>query len=342
LSLPKPVTIMLVGGIDSGKTSFCTFLVNEAVKENCRTGVIDADLGQSDVGPPSTVGFTSLAEPVKDLFELDAKDAVFVGSTSPSRAINSVIEALALLKEKAVASGIEFLVVNTDGWVEGEEATAYKVKLAETVGAGAVVGLQRENELAPLLEALLGVKTSVLETPQLIQPRSRERRRILRELSYKKYLKGAKVQSISLRWVKVVGSLFGVGVPLTRNWMDMLTKLFSTKPVYAEETASAIIAVLARGKAVDEENVRAAEEHFGKDVKLIREGDEEGLLVGLSDEEGRLLGIGIITAVDYPRRILKVYTPVTEKVSAICFGQIKLDKNCRETGLSTVYSSSPL
>jgi hypothetical protein len=34
-----------------------------------------------------------------------------------------------------------------------------------------------------------------------------------------------------------------------------------------------------------------------------------------------------------------VYTPVSEKVSTLCFGQIKLDKNCREIGLSTVYSS---
>ncbi|MCJ7721536.1 hypothetical protein MUO98_03925, partial [Candidatus Bathyarchaeota archaeon] len=90
LSLDKPVTVMVVGGIDSGKTSFCTFLLNAAVKEKLRTSVIDADLGQSDVGPPSTVGFNFVAEPVKDLFEIDAQDAVFVGSTSPSGAISKV------------------------------------------------------------------------------------------------------------------------------------------------------------------------------------------------------------------------------------------------------------
>jgi len=84
LSLKKPVTVMVVGGMDSGKTSFCTFLVNEAVMKNWKTSVVDADVGQSDVGPPSTVGFNFVTEPVKDLFDIDAQDAVFVGSTSPA------------------------------------------------------------------------------------------------------------------------------------------------------------------------------------------------------------------------------------------------------------------
>ena len=78
LTLEKPITILIMGGIDSGKTSFCTFLVNAAVKDNLRTCVIDADLGQSDVGPPSTVGFNFITKPIMDLFAIDAEDAFFV------------------------------------------------------------------------------------------------------------------------------------------------------------------------------------------------------------------------------------------------------------------------
>jgi len=112
-----------------------------------------------------------------------------------------------------------------------------------------------------------------------------------------------------------------------------------TRPVYYEETVTAILAVLKNGESVAEEQIKAVEEHFGKRVKVIREGDEKGLLVGLKDEGDNFLGIGILHRVDYKRRILKVYTPVSKKVSMMCFGQIKLDKNCREIGLSTVYSS---
>jgi len=339
LSLKKPVTVMVVGGMDSGKTSFCTFLVNEAVMKNWKTSVVDADVGQSDVGPPSTVGFNFVTEPVKDLFDIDAQDAVFVGSTSPSGVINRVIEGLTRLKDGVMEAGVDFLIINTDGWVEGEEAVAYKVGLAEKVGPSAVVGMQRGNELTPILDALHGVKVLVIDSPQLIQPRSREKRRLLRELSYKKYLKEAKMQSFSLSWLKVKDSLFGTGGPLPRKRLETLRDLLGTRPIYSEEAVNAILVVLGKSKAVTEEQIEAVEEHFGKRVKVIWEGDEEGLLVGLNDEEDKFLGIGILHGVDYKRRILKVYTPVSEKVSMLYFGQIKLDKNCRETGLSTVYSN---
>jgi polynucleotide 5'-hydroxyl-kinase GRC3/NOL9 len=339
LSLKKPVTVMIVGGMDSGKTSFCSFLVNEAVMKKLRTSVIDADLGQSDVGPPSTVGFSFVTETVKDLFDIDAQDAVFVGSTSPSGAINKVIEGLTQLKDRVMEADAEFLVINTDGWVEGEEAAAYKVRLAEKVGPSAVVGMQQSNELTPILDSLHGVKVLVIDSPQLIQPRSREKRKLLRELSYKKYLKGAKTQSFSIGWVKVEDSIFGAGGPLLRKRLETLVNLLGRRPLYSEETVAAIFVVLRKSKAVTEEQIKAVEEHFGKKVKVILEGDEEGLLVGLKNEEDKFLGIGILDGVDYKRRILKVYTPVSEKVSTLCFSQIKLDKNCREIGLSTVYSS---
>jgi len=339
LSLDKPVTVMVMGGVDSGKTSFCTFLVNAAVKKKLRTGVIDADLGQSDVGPPSTVGFNYVTEPVKDLFEIDARDAVFVGSTSPSGAINKLIDGLTCLKARVVNADVDFLVINTDGWVEGEEASAYKVRLTEEVGPNAVVGMQQGNELTPILDALHGVKVLVIDSPQLIQPRSREKRKLLRELSYKKYLKGAKMQSFSLSWIKVKDSIFGVGGPLPHKRLETLANLLGTRPIYSEETVTAIFVVLSKSRAVTEEHIKAVNEYFGKSVKVIREGDEEGLLLGLKDDGNNFLGIGILHGVDYKRRTLKVYTPVSEKVSMLYFGQIKLDKNCREIGLSTVYSS---
>jgi polynucleotide 5'-hydroxyl-kinase GRC3/NOL9 len=337
LSLKAPATVMVVGGMDSGKTSFCTFLVNEAVMNKSKTCVVDADLGQSDVGPPSTVGFTYVTEPVKDLFDINAQDAVFVGSTSPSGAISRLIEGLSQLKNRLTEEGVELLVINTDGWVEGEEAAAYKVQLTEKVEPTAVVGMQRENELTPILDALHGVKVFAVDSPQMIQPRSREKRKLLRELSYKKYMKGAKMQSFSLGWLKAEGSIFGAGVPLARKRLEALANLLGNRPIYAEETVAAIFAVLRNSVSVSEEQIKAAEKSFSKKVKVIREGDEEGLLMGLKDEENNFLGIGILDGVDYKRKILKIYTPVNEKVSTLCFGQIKLDRNCREIGLSTVY-----
>jgi polynucleotide 5'-hydroxyl-kinase GRC3/NOL9 len=68
----KPVIAMIVGAIDVGKTSFCAYLTNMALKEKQRIAIVDADLGQSDVGPPSTVGSCHVTKPLHDPFEIGA------------------------------------------------------------------------------------------------------------------------------------------------------------------------------------------------------------------------------------------------------------------------------
>ena len=338
LSLRKPVTVMVMGGVDSGKTSFCTFLANEALRKKWKTGIIDADLGQSDVGPPSTIGFNYITEPVKDLFEIKAEDAYFVGLTSPSGAVNKVIEGLTELKSRVLEIDLDFLIINTDGWVDGEDAAQYKIRLTEKVSPSIVVGIRQGDELTPILTALKETKVLTIDSPQLVQRRNREKRKILRELSYKKYLKQAKVQSFALSWVKVEDSLLGAGSPLALDRMEEIRNLLGTRPIYFEETLNTIFVVLRKNRSGTEEQIKRIEGSFGKKVKMIREGEEEGLLVGLQDERGKFLGIGILCGVDYKRRVLKVYTPVRENVSAIRFGQIKLDENGREIGLSTVYA----
>jgi polynucleotide 5'-hydroxyl-kinase GRC3/NOL9 len=338
LSLDKPVTVTVIGGVDSGKTSFCTFLVNAAVKEKLKTAIIDADLGQSDIGPPSTVGFNFVAEPIKDLFEINAQDAFFVGSASPSGAISKIIDGLDFLKAKVIDQAPDFVIINTDGWIEGEEASAYKVRLAKVCGSNAVVGLQQKNELNPILDALQEIKVFTIDSPQLVKPRDREKRKLLREISYKKYLKEAKMQTFSLSWIKVKNSIFGSGSQIHGKRLEVLNNLLQNKTVYSEETVATILVVL-KSKGITEEQVKAAEGNFGKRVKVILKGDEEGLLVGFKNEENNFLGIGILHEVDYKRKILKVYTPLNQKPYMLCFGQIKLNKNFREIGLSTVYSN---
>jgi polynucleotide 5'-hydroxyl-kinase GRC3/NOL9 len=48
----KPVVIMVLGTVDSGKTSFCTYLVNKLLSQKKKVAVLDGDLGQSDIETP--------------------------------------------------------------------------------------------------------------------------------------------------------------------------------------------------------------------------------------------------------------------------------------------------
>ena len=339
LSIDKPVIVMIIGGVDTGKTSFGTFLVNSAVKMNLKTGIIDADLGQSDVGPPSTIGFNIVSEPINDLFEVDVKDAIFVGSTSPSGVLDEVTFGINYIKDKLVADGVDFIVINTDGWIR-EKAAEYKTKLVKSIAPSAIVGMQAENELDEILDNLVNSKVLVIKSPKLIHPRNRETRKQLRELSYRKYMKGAKIQSLSFKWVKVRNSILGSGSPLHHNLLNILCNMLGVRIVYSEKSVNDVLVVLKKSEKIPEKRIKKAEQYCGKAIKVLWEGDEKGLLVGLLDDQNHFLGIGILDQVDYKRKILKIYTPVKMKISSLIFGHVKLNRNFQEIGLSTIYSKN--
>ena len=268
----KPVIAMVLGKVDSGKTSFCTYLINRLISEKQKVAILDGDLGQSDIGPPCTVAYAFVTKPVTDLYGLKAENAFFVGVTSPSEAVNKTIKGIALMKAEILDKAADFVVVNTDGWVEGEEAVEYKSQLAEELSPDVIFCVQQKDELAPLLVALEKFIKTTIDFPLTIRQRSTEKRKNLRELGYIKYLTDAKVKFLPLK---------------------LLT--------------------------IEEQS-----------VGLIRQGEEEGLLLGLYDSQRKFLGIGILRKVDYVRKALKVLTSVSEKPSSITLGKVRLDENLKE------------
>jgi polynucleotide 5'-hydroxyl-kinase GRC3/NOL9 len=194
----KPVTAMVMGKADSGKTSFCTHLINNLVNAKQKVTILDGDLGQSDIGPPCTVAYASITTPLTELYELKAENAFFVGATSPSEAISKTIDGLALMKAEILESTVDFVVVNTDGWVEGEEAVKYKTQLAEKLEPDLIFCIKQKDELEPLLAALMKFRKIAVASSSAVKQRIAEKRKNLREMSYAKYLTDAKVKSLPL------------------------------------------------------------------------------------------------------------------------------------------------
>jgi polynucleotide 5'-hydroxyl-kinase GRC3/NOL9 len=199
----KPVIAMVLGKVDSGKTSFCTYQINRLISEKQKVAILDGDLGQSDIGSPCTVAYAFVTKPVTDLYGLKAENAFFVGVTSPSAAVNKTIKGIALMKAEILDKAADFVVVNTDGWVEGEEAVEYKLRLAEELNPDVIFCVQQKDELAPLLVALEKFIKTTIDSPLTAKQRSREKRRNLRELGYIKYLTDAKVKSLSLKLLTI-------------------------------------------------------------------------------------------------------------------------------------------
>ena len=118
--------------------------------------------------------------------------------------------------------------------------------------------------------------------------------------------------------------------------MQRIVELLSLSPLHCEETATTVLLVLGAQQWVHRDRIKAIEEAFKKKVLVMREGDEEGLLVSLQNENGNFSGIGILSAIDYERKTMKVYTPAKGKAPTISVGQIKLDKDCGELGINPI------
>ena len=328
----KPVTAMVLGSVDSGKTSFCTYLANKVLGEKRKVAVLDGDLGQSDIGPPSTIGYAFVTRPITDLFSLRAKNAFFVGETSPSKVTNKVIAAMASLKKEVLASNAEFVVTNTDGWIEGECAVNYKIELIEELSPDFIFLIQQKDELAPFISGLEKFKKVVVESPSFIRQRDIEKRRSLRELGYIKYLANPKVLSLSLSWLKVEGNeLLDVCKTHTNaRQAGRAYGLLGMKPLHFSELGDKVCVVIGKRRWIDADNIKKLEEYTNKKVVVARKGEEEGLLAGLYDSKRKFLGIGVLQEIDYMRKTVKISTPVSGDIGVLALGMIKLDKNMKE------------
>ena len=323
--------VMVLGGVDVGKTSLCTYLVNTALKAGRSVGVIDADVGQSDVGPPCTIGFAKAAKPVLDLSELRAEHAFFLGDKTPSYMVEKALRGLEEMVKKAAEEGVDFLVVNTDGWIRGQGAAEYKKAMADIVQPKAVLALQRGEELKHILASLEEWQVKVLEISPFVKERDREVRRELRAQGYMRYLDGSKIISVQLDWVKVEGRLPGSGLRPSKERMALIRSLLGLEPLLCEEGPERITLIFDDEMMPDQEAISRLEEYMGKKVEVFKKGQEKDLLVALYDGDGRFLGIGTVVCLDYRKRAVKLFTPVKEDaITKLCVGRIRVGRDGNE------------
>jgi len=332
LSRKEPTTTLIIGEVDCGKTGFCTYLANVSLGKKSNIAIIDGDLGQSDIGPPGTIGICLFNEPVVDLFKLRFDDLRFIGVTNPSGRTDAVLDALGALKQKALEQSADLIIINTDGWVKGEGAVKYKINLVEKVAPDLVIAVQFEDELFPILNALQNHQVMIIQSPQPIKKRDQETRKLLRESAYKKYLKEVKVRSLPLSWVVIEGDLkFNCGrdSPLRKQIESILEK----EVLFCQEGLDFIIIMVGKTVSIEEEHIKKLESELGKHALWLRRGDEEGLLIALEDANGKVLGLGTIGNIDFEKGNIAINTPVEEPVSKIRVGQIRLDTEGHEIGL---------
>jgi polynucleotide 5'-hydroxyl-kinase GRC3/NOL9 len=148
----KPVSVMVVGATDVGKSTFCAYLANRALRAGIVPCVIiDGDIGQGDLAPPSALGAAVLRQPVADLRDAHTEFFEFVGDITPSSAGTARLVASKMRSLLRRTRGLSSLqIINTDGYV-ADGGAAYKRMLARALRPDVVVAIGGRRE-APQLQ----------------------------------------------------------------------------------------------------------------------------------------------------------------------------------------------
>lgn len=329
----KPAVVPIIGGVDTGKTTFTTFLGNVVLERGLRVAIVDADVGQSDIGPPCSVAMGVLSHPVIDMSKVELEDAYFVGSTTPSTYPHRMVAGVKLMVEKALMLGSEVVLVDTPGWISGFRAKDLNITLLHILQPSIIVALQEKDEVEGILRTFSGIR--IIRLPALVSyKRDRETRKFLREAAYRRHLSGGVNVTLDLNNISLAYTTLFNGSRLGADDERKVSAILGVNPVYAEASFDTLTLILPSEKDVSWDSVEALKQLFkGKEVHLIHEKSFENLLVALLDKRNRYLGIGILKKIDYTMRKLTLYTPVPpNKISTVLFGSIKVLEDGVEIG----------
>src|SRR2546422_3749785 len=181
---------VILGEVDSGKSSLFTFLANKCLEDTGKVGGVCADVGQADIGPPTTISSSVVQAPILGLQKAAAEISFFIGDTSPSLVPDKVVNLATRLKKQMTRSA-DIVLVNTDGWLAEFNALRHKQHLIQALQPDLVIGLSRTDEVIdPLLER---VKFASLKLPSssFARVRSKEERKKARDAEYRRFLQAS-------------------------------------------------------------------------------------------------------------------------------------------------------
>lgn len=219
--------VLVLGARDRGKSMFCRFLIHELVSAGHRTAVVDACIGQKDIGPPAadTLGH---AEETADMRAIEMEHIYFVGATSPvGRFLPMVVGTSKLIK----LADAPFVVIDTTGFVEGAGRVLKSYKI-EAVEPDLIVAIKRREELESILNAYGTYRTVRIRPSRKARPRDRWRRFAARRNAFAAYFGNARRFDLDLARIVVQRSLIFSGTPMEVEGA-----------LYAERTLEGIVAV---------------------------------------------------------------------------------------------------
>jgi polynucleotide 5'-hydroxyl-kinase GRC3/NOL9 len=223
---------LILGGSDTGKTTLAAALAKHAASSK-PVGIVDADVGQSHIGPPTTVGW-AIVEPDRirrhesrgvdtshvDFSQLEAGGISFVGDITP---VGHLLQLTAAVNQcvRQASKHAEIIIVDTPGFIFGPAASILWWTVQQMLQPEIVLAVQRNDELSNILAGLHCLE--LINSPSQVSSKSPEDRRGYRQSRFAEYYKDSQVSNINLTDVAVQAT----GSPGRRDLVNRLVGLRS-------------------------------------------------------------------------------------------------------------------
>lgn len=335
---------IILGKVDSGKSSLTVFLVNRCLEAGVKVGIMDVDVGQGDLGEPCLIGAAVPEDPIISLEDVGEVRKRFIGKTSPHGVEVELEGAIQDLYEWLRKEGCGVILVNFHGWVTGLGAHRHITEVIEKTGIEKLVFIQEGEELVDLVQHLLeyeGLKDRViwkafLEAPDTYK-RSAESRREIRERKIRNYFSRNNFSTVTFNHGEVPIQGTGIfkwrrideGDPELRRIVDAVEER-GRYIVYGERDGQTYrVLALGRGRmplAYDQTKTD------GFTVDIYASGRQMGLVAGFGDEEGNWEMGKLVSIKPFRRQWVFLRPDRITRPTKIILGRMILDEDNVERG----------
>lgn len=355
--------ILVLGAPDAGKTTFCKFLVDYACAESLKVALIDADIGQSQIGPPTTIGmklFESVQ--VEDTLQLpfggfhptqhsldpvnrskndvhttshteltqNADRLYFIGALSPVRNLLTVLSGTRLMVDAAIDAEVDVTIIDTSGFIHERAAVYLKQNKIDLIQPHHIVCIGRSNEFEQIVGCyrhLNWTTINYLSTHKSTRVKSSPVRKRNRKKLFEQYFTDSQLQTIPFEQIRGARTLFFNGRIANLKELEILAGLTETDILYAE-WGHRSLCLIARKKIP-----HATSNHLKNYLSLSTVSYErptyfQQRLVGMLDETGNTIAIGIIENTDFDKKEfhIRCKSEIAGKTKVLQFGDYQIKK----------------
>jgi polynucleotide 5'-hydroxyl-kinase GRC3/NOL9 len=220
--------LITLGESDTGKSTFNRWLCNRLAIGGKTPAIVDCDMGQSDIGPPSTIGLALVKTPFENFADLKIDGLWFTGSIKPSGHFLQGLTGAVRLTSKAHEMGASHIIVNTTGWIEGS-GIFYKQHKIDALRPSIIAAFEHDRELYPVTAPYRKtdeMSAVYLKPSPAVRLRKSDERRQLRKEKFDRYFQNAKLIAISTAKVGISGYGF---FPEEARLVNQVIALIDTK-----------------------------------------------------------------------------------------------------------------